>query len=300
MPFDPDRYFARIGYRGARVPTLDVLTELHRLHPHAIPFENLDPLAGRRVVLTLPAIAEKLVESRRGGYCFEHNTLFAHVLMQLGFRVTPLIARVLWGRGPDAVTARSHMLLRVDLDDGPWIADVGFGGVTLTAPLRLAAGGVQQTPLEACRLTEAADGAFDFEIQAPRQEISQETSQEASEETSQDTAQSAADSNWIKVYRFDLRPAEWIDYEVANWYTSTWPESIFTHNLMVCRVMPHGRATLFNDRLTERASDGRGTDHAIGSAAELGECLHERFGLDIAGMDLDALYARVQGRGMNV
>lgn len=284
MPFDPDRYFARIGYSGARVPTLDVLTELHRLHPHAIPFENLDPLAGRRVALTLPAIAEKLVESRRGGYCFEHNTLFAHVLMQLGFRVTPLIARVLWGRGPEAVTARSHMLLRVDLEEGPWIADVGFGGVTLTAPLRLAAGGVQQTPLETCRLTEAAGDALDFEIQAAGQE----------------TSPSAAGSGWIKVYRFDLRPAEWIDYEVANWYTSTWPESIFTNNLMVCRVMPHGRATLFNDRLTERASDGRGTDHAVGSAAELGECLRERFGLDTAGMDLDAIYARVQGRGMNV
>lgn len=284
MPFDPDRYFARVGYRGARVPTLDVLTELHRLHPHAIPFENLDPLAGRRVALALPAIAEKLVERRRGGYCFEHNTLFAHVLMQLGFRVTPLIARVLWGRGPDAVTARSHMLLRVDLDDGPWIADVGFGGVTLTAPLRLVTGGVQQTPLEACRLTEAADGAFDFEVEAP----------------SAGTSPAQGEREWIKVYRFDLRPAEWIDYEVANWYTSTWPESIFINNLMVCRVMPHGRATLFNDRLTERASDGRGSDHAIGSAAELGECLRERFGLDTAGMDLDALYARVQGRGMNV
>ena len=100
---DLDLYFSRIGYEGPRTATLGVLRELHRLHPRAIPFENLDPLAGRTVSLELPAIVSKLLERRRGGYCFEQNKLFAHVLMQLGFRVTPLIARVLWGREANAV-----------------------------------------------------------------------------------------------------------------------------------------------------------------------------------------------------
>jgi len=157
---DLDRYFARIGYTGSPSATLDVLRDLQRLHPLSIPFENLDPLTGRRVDLDLAAVFDKLIERRRGGYCFEQNKLFAHVLMQLGFDVTPMIARVLWGREPDAITPRTHMLLRVSVDDQPWIADVGFGAVTLTSPLRLQTGVAQQTTHELFRLVDAPDGAF--------------------------------------------------------------------------------------------------------------------------------------------
>ena len=92
-------YFSRIGYDGPREATLDVLRALHDLHPRAIAFENLDPFAARHVSVSLPAVVAKLVESRRGGYCFEHNTLFAHVLMQLGFEVEPM--------GPKSVAIQS-------------------------------------------------------------------------------------------------------------------------------------------------------------------------------------------------
>jgi len=228
---DLDLYFSRIGYEGPRTATLAVLRELHHLHPLAIPFENLDPLGGRTVSLELPAIVSKLLERRRGGYCFEQNKLFAHVLMQLGFRVTPLIARVLWGREANAVAPRSHMLLRVEIDDTQWIADIGFGSASLTAPLRLEAGMPQRTHLEVFRLADASHGALDLEVQSG--------------------------DSWAKVYRFDLQRAKWIDYEVANWYTSTWPESHFVNSLIVCRVLPHGRLALLNDRLTERAFDGQ-------------------------------------------
>jgi len=135
--FDIERYFARIGYVGPRAATLDVLRELHRLHPRAIPFENLDPLTGRHVSLELDDIVAKLVDAQRGGYCFEHNTLFAHALMALGFRVTPLAARVLYGRPAGAISARTHMLLRVDVGGGAWLADVGFGGLTPPSPLAM-------------------------------------------------------------------------------------------------------------------------------------------------------------------
>ncbi|HEV3425270.1 MAG TPA: arylamine N-acetyltransferase [Paraburkholderia sp.] len=268
---DLDRYFSRIGYQGPRAATLEVLSELHRLHPLAIPFENLDPVTGRAVSLDLPAIADKLIARRRGGYCFEHNTLFAHVLMQLGFRVTPLIARVLWGRGPDAVTARSHMLLRVEIDDVAWLADVGFGGVTLTAPLHLVAGMPQPTPHEPFRLADASQGALDLEVQSG--------------------------GTWAKAYRFDLQRAEWIDYEVSNWYTSAWPQSIFVNSLIVCRVLPHGRLSLFNDRLTERAASGEVVnEQALGDAAGLAACLGDRFGLETGGIDLPGLFERIKGQ----
>ena len=266
---DLDLYFSRIGYEGPRTATLAVLRELHRLHPLAIPFENLDPLSGRTVSLELPAVVNKLLERRRGGYCFEQNRVFAHALMQLGFRVTPLIARVLWGREADAVTARTHMLLRVDIDDTPWLADVGFGSATLTAPLRLEAGMPQATPLEAFRLADASHGALDLEVQSG--------------------------DGWMKAYRFEQQRAEWIDYEVSNWYTSTWPTSLFVSNLIVCRVLPHGRLALRNDRLTERAADGQVvSEQVIGTAADLAACLGERFGLPVGEFDVPRLFERIR------
>ncbi|MEQ5843400.1 arylamine N-acetyltransferase [Paraburkholderia acidicola] len=264
---DLDRYFSRIGYTGPRTPTLDVLRELHRLHAYTIPFENLDPMTGRRVLLDPASIEGKLVGRRRGGYCFEQNGLFARVLMQLGFRITPLIARVLWGRAPDAVTARTHMLVRIDLDDGPWIADVGFGVVTLTEPLRLIAGQTQQTSHEALRVVDAPNGAFDLELHSG--------------------------DVWMKIYRFELQRAEWIDYETANWYTSTFPESLFVTQLVVCRVQPHGRLTLFNNRFTERSKDGHSSERTLGSARELTMCLRDAFGLDPGDIDVESIYERV-------
>ena len=271
-PLDLDRYFARIGYTGPRAQTLDVLRDLQRLHAHAIPFENLDPLTGRRVSLDLAAVVDKLVERRRGGYCFEQNRLFAHVLMQLGFEVTPLIARVLWGRDPDAVPPRTHMLMRVDLDGDAWMADVGFGSATLTSPLRLIAGETQQTTLEPFRLADASHGAFDLELQAGE--------------------------TWAKVYRFDLNRVEWIDYEVSNWYTSTYPESFFTTDLVVTRVVPGGRATLFDDRLTERTKDGHVTERPIADASELADVLRGLFGIDTGDIDPGRVFERVKGRAV--
>lgn len=266
---DLPAYLTRIGYTGPTRPTLQVLRELNVLHPRAIPFENLDPLRGERVSLDLDALQDKLVRRHRGGYCFEHNTLFAAVLTALGFDVTPLLARVLWTRADDAVTAKSHMLLRVALPDGVFIADVGFGGVTLTSPLRLDTDVVQPTPFEPARLVRTACcDAFDVEVQLG--------------------------SVWQKVYRFDLRPTYRIDHEVANWYTCAHPDSHFVHNLMVCRVLDDARATLFNDRLTMRWRGGRDSHRHLDSGAELAECLSATFGIDIGGIDVQALYERVR------
>src|SRR5690606_38543304 len=102
-------------------------------------------------------LEQKLVQGNRGGYCFEQNLLFMAALKALGFRVSGLAARVLWGRGEDAVTPRSHMLLKVELPEGTYLADVGFGGLTLTAPLRLEAGWEQATPHEIFWLDREGD-----------------------------------------------------------------------------------------------------------------------------------------------
>jgi len=275
---DLDPYFARIGYDGPRAATLAVLRELHRLHPLAIPFENLDPFAGQRVSIKLPDVAAKLVTQRRGGYCFEHNTLFAHVLMQLGFAVTPLAARVLYGREPGARTARTHMLLRVEAEGDQWLADVGFGGATLCAPLSLSTEGQQQTPHEPARIVTLPADERKLEL--------------------------FDGEKWIDVYRFESTAAEWVDYEVANWFTSASPDSFFTSSLIACIAREGGRAILFNERFTGRDAQGRITEErTIANGEELAQCLREHFGIDLARaeatqrIDAGALYERMMARG---
>ncbi|SMG59430.1 arylamine N-acetyltransferase family protein [Paraburkholderia susongensis] len=267
-----ENYFSRIGYSGPRAATLEVLQAIHRLHPMAIPFENLNVLTGRPVKLDLESLERKLVTEKRGGYCFEQNTLFANVLMQLGFKVTPLLGRVLWGREPGTIAPRTHMVLRIDIGDDAWIADVGFGSVTLTAPLRLIAGLAQPVPLGNFRLADAGRDMLYLEVQAP-------------------------DEGWARVYRFDLHPVEWIDYETSNWYTSTSPDSVFAHNLMVCRVLSDLRVTLLNDHLNERDAQGRIViERQIASAGELADCLRERFGLNLEDLDIASVFERVRTR----
>lgn len=265
-----ENYFARIGYDGPREATLEVLQAIHRLHPAAIPFENLNPLTRRAVKLDAESIEAKLVTGRRGGYCFEQNALFANVLMQLGFRIAPLLGRVLWGRESDGVPPRTHMVLRIDIGADAWIADVGFGSVTLSAPLRLITGLAQPTSLGTFRLADAARDALYLEVQA-------------------------GDDSWARVYCFDLQPVEWIDYETSNWYTSTSPDSIFASNLIVCRVLQTTRLTLFNDQLNERAADGSlVSEWQLASAGELAACLHERFGLNTGDIDIADVFERVR------
>ncbi|WP_323121179.1 arylamine N-acetyltransferase family protein [Burkholderia alba] len=270
--FDLSRYFARIGYDGPVEPTLDVLCRLHLLHPQAIPFENLTPYTGGRVDLDLDAIADKLVGHRRGGYCFEQNKLFHAVLTRIGFRVSPLIARVLWRQPRDARAAQSHMLLRVDLGGDAWFVDVGFGSATQTMPLRHVLNEAQEARHGVFRLVESGvAGELESEFGTP--------------------------DGWRTMYRFALRPVEWIDYDVANWFTSTYPASIFLNELIVCRVLPDGRANLVNETLTVRGLDGHARVERLTDATAWAACLREQFGLDLTGFDSAALFARAQARG---
>jgi N-hydroxyarylamine O-acetyltransferase len=122
-----DAYFQRIGYEGDRSPTLENITQLVIRHTHSIPFENLNPLLGWPVTLDLPSLEQKLVQAGRGGYCFEQNAMFLHVLRSLGVPVKSLAARVLWNWEGEEVSPRSHMLLLAEIEGETYLVDVGFG-----------------------------------------------------------------------------------------------------------------------------------------------------------------------------
>jgi N-hydroxyarylamine O-acetyltransferase len=127
-----DAYFERIGWRGPRAPTLEVLGEILDRHMVAIPFENLDVLLGDRPRLDLGSLERKLVDAKRGGYCYEHATLFAAVLTDLGFTVKTHSARVVMAT-PRSAAPRTHMFLSI----GDLILDPGFGGGAPRMPVPL-------------------------------------------------------------------------------------------------------------------------------------------------------------------
>lgn len=252
--FDLDEYLARIDYAGPRSASLDVFEAVHLAHAQTIPFENLDPLVGWQVRLDARSLHRKLVTNRRGGYCFEQNLLLSHALAALGFDVMWLAARVLWNQPEGAVTARSHMLLLVDLDDKAYIADVGFGALTLTRPLRLQQGIEQATPHEAFRLLRRG---VDFVLQA------------------------AVRDDWRSLYRFDLQEQFLPDYEQTSWYLSTHPDSHFVRRLMAAKPDAGRRYALQDAELSVHSLDGRTERRRLTTASELRATLENVFGVTL-------------------
>lgn len=263
--FDLDGYFARIGYGGPTDRSLATLGALHATHPQAIPFENIDALMGVSVGLDIASLQDKIFRQGRGGYCFEHNLIFMHALEALGFTVAGLAARVLWGQADDAITARSHMLLRIELDGRLYIADVGFGGLTLTAPLLLEPGLEQQTPHEAFRIVEAGDH---FRLQAN------------------------IGGDWRALYRFDMSRAYEVDYQVASHFLSTHPNSHFLVTLVAALALPDRRYALRNNRLSTHHAGGRSEQREIATAAELADVLEHQLAIVIP--DRAAFEARLR------
>ncbi len=256
-----DTYLQRIGHKGTCTATLETLAALHNAHACSIAFENLDPWLGVPVHLDPKAVHSKLVRGKRGGFCYEHNALLGAALRTLGFLVTDLAARVLWNMPAEMIRPRTHMLLVVDLDSHQYVVDAGFGGMTLTAPLRLDLTTPQATPHGAFRLQPTP---IDRVLQA---EVAGE---------------------WKPVYRFDLQPQLRSDYEMASWYLCHHPDSMFRQLLVAAKPGPAGRHVLRDRQLSLHAIDGSNTTRTLATSAELRQALQGIFGIDlstVAGLD---------------
>jgi N-hydroxyarylamine O-acetyltransferase len=260
---DLNAYFQRIGHSGDRSPTLTTLQAIHLCHAKAIAFENLNPLLKQPVLLDLESLQRKLIHERRGGYCFEQNLLLRSVLLTLGFQVTGLAARVLWGLPKGSIMPLTHMLLRIDLDGETYIADVGFGGLTLTSPLSLKPDFQQSTPHELFRLIV---------------------------EGSAHVMQAFVGQEWKSLYRFDLHEQQLPDYEVSNWYISTHPNSLFVNSLIAARPDSERRYALRNNQLVIHHLDGPNERKILNTATELRSVLEDLFQLELGAIaNLDAV-----------
>jgi arylamine N-acetyltransferase len=263
LGMDLAAYFARIAYSGSIDPTLETLSELVAAHGRHIPFENLDPLLGVPVIDLGPgALARKLVDGGRGGYCYEHNNLMRYVLEHLGFAVDALVARVVWmsSEGLDGPpTPQTHQVLAVHIPgvDDVYLVDVGLGSQTPSSPIRLAAGLIQQTRHEPQRLRTHGEG---YILESLVREI------------------------WQPLYTFTTDPCPLIDLKVGSWYVSTYPESTFRTELTVAIVTDDARFNLRGRHLAIHTRGGCTEDIRFDTAAQVLDALTGRFGINLAGL----------------
>jgi N-hydroxyarylamine O-acetyltransferase len=242
-------YLERIGYKGPPTPDSQTLRGLHRAHMLAVPFENLDIGLKREITCDEEAFVRKIVEQRRGGFCYEMNGAFAALLGAVGFKVTLLSARVFradGSRGPDF----DHLTLRVDLDE-PWLADVGFGDSFLE-PLRL-------TP----ELEQEQEGRK-FRIVQMGNTL--------------DLQKSEHDGVWKPEYSFTLRPWQLKDFARMCHYHQTSPESPFTQKKVCSMATREGRVTLSEMRLIV-TRHGNKEERLLGTSEEWAQELKAQFGV---------------------
>lgn len=268
---DRAAYLARIGYSGPTEPTVETLAALSRAHLLTVPFENLDIMLGREIRLDGASVYAKVVERRRGGFCYELNGLFVRLLRDLGYGVDLLAMQFAAadGYGPE----RDHLTLLVRIpDDGTrWLADVGAGRHSLVTPIALDTPSVQPHPHDgATHRVEAGSGEY---WHLWRQEINAE---------------------WQELYRFTLRPHDWQDFAAMCQHQQSSPESPFTQRRWSTKLTPDGRMTLLDDLLTiTDPVHAQRTEERLPDEAAVDAVLRQRFGIA-----LDAATNNTSQKGM--
>ena len=253
-----DAYFDRIRYAGPRESTLSVLRDIVLAHACSIPFENLDVLLDRGISLDPDAVERKLIHDRRGGYCFEQNSLLLRVLNELGFSATPLSARVRVKLPREVIPPRTHLFLRVEIDRIPWLVDVGVGSLSPTGPFRMDLLDIEQaTPHEPRRIV--------------RDELTRSVRY---------FHQARLLDDWVDIHEFTLEEMPDIDREVGNCWTSIHPKSKFRLNLIVGLACLDGtRMSLVNKEFTHRRGAEILERFEVTDPELLLEILRERFRL---------------------
>ncbi len=253
---DLDAYLKRIEVDK---PNLRSVAAGHRAN---IPFENVDPYLGRVPALDLPSLQAKMVQRGRGGYCYEHNTLYAAALERLGIEVTRLAARTRTG-GSQTVRPRTHMMLVATVDGERFLTDVGFGA-NLLDPMPL-------------RETTVQQGSWTFRL------------------TREDdiwVLQLLGPEGWSDLYAFAIEHTYPADYLMANHYTATWQGSPFVTRLVAQSRDEDEHRMLTDTELTVNGPEGMRSQRTL-TPEQTVETLRDQFGVDLTDAELDAVLARL-------
>lgn len=245
-----DAYLRRIEHVGDLEPSESTLRSLHRAHMFAVPFENLDIGLGRKITCDESRFLNKIVNERRGGFCYEMNGAFAALLRELGFQVTLLSARVSGGDGSDGPEF-DHLALRVELERD-WLADVGFGD-SFVEPLRLEPGLEQEQFGRRYRITTGDNGLY---------------------------LEANGDGAWKKQFVFTLQPRQLSEFAAMCHYHQTSSDSPFTSKRVCSLATPVGRITVTGDKLIETCGGVR-EEWVLQGDEEWRAVLRERMGVNL-------------------
>lgn len=227
VDMDVGKYLSRIGLTAPGEPDLELLRSVHTRHLLSVPFEDLTIHSGGRVQLDPPLLYDKIVNQRRGGFCYENNYMFSWLLAKLGFDLHLLsgqVKNVINRYGPPF----DHLIIMVTLEGRRWLCDVGFGNAGITVPLSLDTGDPQEEGHRVYRIREAAGTQF---LEWQKEE------------------NKGADGDWTEIYKFTLEPRRLEDFtEMCN-YHQTSPSSIFFCKSFCTILLPGGRLTYIGRKL---------------------------------------------------
>ncbi|XP_022622031.1 arylamine N-acetyltransferase 2-like [Seriola dumerili] len=264
VDMDLQKYLLRIGFVGPAEPSLDVLRSLHNCHLLSVPFEDLTVHSSGRVQLDLPLLFDKIVNRRRGGFCFENNGLFSWLLSKMGFQVT-----LISGQVKNSVTGRygppfDHLILMVTIEDRRWLSDVGFGVPGFSTPLSLEHSGPQEQGHRVYRIRKERDMHF------------LEWQQEENRGT---------DGDWTEIYKFTLDPWRLEDFTEMCQYHQSSPSSIFFCKSLCTVLKPGGRITYIGHRLITATFPNEETGRVFETTTrelkdeEIPDILEQEFGI---------------------
>lgn len=247
--FDLQAYLARIGFTGDALADFATLKEMMRCQLLTVPFENIDVQHRKAVSLDPEEIFMKIVDRKRGGYCYEVNGVFAMALGVLGISYRFAAARPMTY---PVKRPKTHMAIVADIRGEKWLCDLGFGSYGIREPINLEwlDREIVQGP-STYRLTIHAESEYLLQL--------------------------LSEGSWMNLYEFNLSAQDWVDFEPANYLNSTHPESIFVRSLMVVLQTPTGKKVLHGDRFRV-VEEGR-MEERIVVCEEIPLLLEREFGL---------------------
>lgn len=271
-------YLNKLGFEDDFSPTLAHLKTLLSLHVQTIPFGNFSSFLGREVSLASDQLAQKLLRNDQGGYCLEHSTLTRIALTELGYDAYNVLGRVYYQGTPISTPVRTHLVTLVRIDQQLFLYDPGFGGMTPTSILSMKRiGEAQTTPLESFRLVEVAQSGLSGEVLIGMKYM----------------LQVCIHNEWINVYAID--PEQQVahaDAQVANWFISTSPESLFTQHLMLSTANTEMRITL-KDRVLRTHGKGGSNKKELTNFDEFERIIKTVFQMNIGDEQLQAAWEKL-------
>lgn len=243
-------YLEKIKSNETKSNSLNYVSHLQSMHLNTFPFEGINPFTQTPVPIDLSELNKKFLNQQRGGYCFEQNLFFKSILEESGFNVKSYLGRVI---EKNAHAGRTHLINIIEIEDQSYLIDVGFGGLNPPAPILLGNNVITETNLNTYRLVQE-ETAYILQVWKNRE--------------------------WKNLYSFDFNHYTPMDFEVANWYTSTSPKASFTQHLMVCIVRGNQRLNLKNNLFSVLENSQIVEKKKIETIEELESLLKTHFKID--------------------